>query len=197
MSDPSATSCNDRLDELVAGRPDIMAARADVASVRSALGLAKASKVPNLTIGPYYQRDDLGTTAIGFRTWTDVPVINTGEPLVRQRFAELRARQETLEQGQIRAKLEAQTAVNRYERARRIVERTSSAYLQDLESEVRRIGNQYQAGQTDLLHVYAARAAYVQGFRAYLDTLNELAQSAANVTAATGLPPCSVVSGVN
>jgi outer membrane protein, heavy metal efflux system len=185
----------DRLDDLIAGRPDVMAARADLASSRAALGLAKAGKIPNLTIGPYYQRDDTGTTGIGFRAWSDVPVVNTGEPLVRQRLAELHARQQALDQAQIRAKLEARAALNRYERGRRIVERTGPGYLAELEADVARIDNQYNAGQVDLLHVYAARTAYVQGFRAYLDTLNELAQAAANVTATTGLPPAVVVPG--
>ena len=47
---------------------------------------------------PIYQRDDLGTIGVGFRAWSDVPVLNTGEPLVKQRFAELHARQAALDQ---------------------------------------------------------------------------------------------------
>jgi cobalt-zinc-cadmium efflux system outer membrane protein len=190
-----AAPCCDRLQELVAGRPDIMAARADVASTRAALGLARAGKIPNLTIGPYYQRDDLGTTAVGFRAWSDVPVVNSGEPLVRQRFAELRARQAALDQAQVRARLEAEAAVDRYERARKLVQRSRGVFLAELDAEVRRVENQYGAGQADLLRLFAARTAYIQGFRAQLDLLNELAQAAANVTAATGLPPQLVVPG--
>jgi outer membrane protein TolC len=173
-----------------------MAAHADVDSARSALGLAKAGKIPNLTIGPYYQRDDLGTTAFGFRAWSDMPIWNTGEPLVRQRFAELRARQTTLEQARIRARIEAQAALNRYERARAIVERSGPSFVEEMQAEVQHIENQFRAGETDLLRVFAAQSAFVQGIRAQLDTLNELAQSAANVTATTGLPPAIVLSGI-
>ncbi len=149
--------------------------------------------MPNLLIGPYYQRDDLGTTAIGFRSWTDVPVVNTCAPMVRQRFSELRSRQQAYEQAQVRARLEAQAAVARYERARRMVEQSGKGFIEQLEEEVRRVEEQYRAGQTDLLRVYAARSSLIDGVRVHLDALNEVAQAAANVTAATGLPPAILI----
>ena len=156
---------------------------------RAGVGLAEGNRVPNLLIGPYYQRDDLGTITAGFRSWNEIPVINSGKPMVRQRAAELRTRQQVFEQMQIRARLEAQTAVARYERARQVVVGTSQDYLEQLTAEVRRVEAQYNAGQTDLLRVYAARASLVDSYRARLDALNELAQAAAAVTAATGLAP--------
>jgi len=181
------------IDAMVAARPDVMAARADVDLARSALGLSQANKTPNVLIGPYYQRDDLGTTAIGFRSWTEVPVVNTGAPMVRQRFSELHSRQQAFEQAHVRARLEAQAAVARYERARRMVQQSGKGFIEPLEEEVARVESQFRAGQTDLARVFAARAALVDALRAHLDALNEVAQAAANVTAATGLPPAALI----
>ena len=44
-------------------------------------------------------------------------------------------------------------------------------------------------GDVDVVQVVQARTSLIQNQRARLDLLNELAQSAANLTAAAGLPP--------
>ncbi len=175
--------------ELVSGRPDVMAARADVSFGRANADLARANRVPNLLIGPYYQRDDFGTLFLGFRSQVDIPVINDGMALWRQRLAELRQREVTLSQLQNRAQLEAEAAIERYERARRLIAQSQDELAGALAEDVRRVESQYQAGQTDLVRVYAARTGLLQAQRAYLDTLSELAQTAARVTETTGLPP--------
>jgi outer membrane protein, heavy metal efflux system len=175
--------------ELVSGRPDVMAARADVAFSRANANLARAARVPNLQIGPYYARDDFATVFWGFRSQIDIPVVNNGMPLLRQRMAEVRQREITLEQLQNRAQLEAEAAIERYERARRLIDRSHVDFTRELAEDVRRVESQFQAGQTDLLRVYAARTGLIQAQRALLDTLNELAQAAARVSETTGLPP--------
>ena len=49
-----------QLAELVSGRPDVMAARADLAAARSTLSLARASRAGRISRSePYYERDDL------------------------------------------------------------------------------------------------------------------------------------------
>jgi cobalt-zinc-cadmium efflux system outer membrane protein len=151
--------------------------------------LARAARVPNLQIGPYYARDDFATVFWGFRTQVDIPVVNNGMPLVRQRMAEVRQREIALEQLQNRAQLEAEAAIERYERARRLIDQSHVEFTRELAEDVRRVESQFQAGQTDLLRVYVARTGLIQAQRALLDTLNELAQAAARVTETTGLPP--------
>jgi outer membrane protein, heavy metal efflux system len=175
--------------ELVSGRPDVMAARADVAFSRANAQLARAARVPNVQIGPYYARDDFATTFVGLRTQFDIPVINTGLPLLRQRMAEVRQREIALEQLRNRAQLEAEGAIERYERSRRLVDQSHVQFYRELAEDVRRVENQFQAGQADLLRVYSARTGLIQAQRALLDTLNELGQAAARVTETTGLPP--------
>ena len=103
---------------MAASRPDVLAARADTDTARANSNFANASRIPDLQIGPYYQRDDFGTAYLGFRAQTDIPVINNGMPLVRQRQAEFFQRATIAQQLAARANLEAQAAADRYERAR-------------------------------------------------------------------------------
>jgi cobalt-zinc-cadmium efflux system outer membrane protein len=186
-------AANGDATELASGRPDVMAARADIVLSRANANLARANRVPNVQIGPYYSRDDFATTFWGFRSQVDIPVINSGLPLLRQRMAELRQREIVLEQLQTRAQLEAVAAIDRYERARKLIDNSQSQLSQALAEDVRRVETQFQAGQADLLRVYAARTGLIQTERAMLDTLNELAQAAARVTETTGLPPHALV----
>jgi outer membrane protein TolC len=74
------------------GRPDLMAARADVDTSHASYRLANASRIPDLQFGPFYQVDEFGTTFFGFQGQMDVPVINTGKPLARQRAVRGRPR---------------------------------------------------------------------------------------------------------
>ncbi len=175
--------------ELISGRPDVMAARADVEVSRAAADLANAGRLPPPQVGPYYQRDDFATVFLGLRAQWEIPVVNSYMPLVRQRMAELRQRQVALTQLETRAQLEADAALVRYERARQLIEETQGQFGTLLNDELRRVEDQFRAGQADLLRVYSARTGMIQAERALLDTQNELAQAAARVTETTGLPP--------
>jgi cobalt-zinc-cadmium efflux system outer membrane protein len=181
------------LSSLVAGRPDVMAARADLAAARANASLANASRRPDLQVGPYYQRSESGTTYWGFRAQSDIPVINSGVPLLRQREAEVRQRLAVWQQLQNRAQIEAQAALDRYERARRVVAESAQDFTESLPSELQRLEEQFRAGEVDVLRVFTARTSMIQVRRAHLDTLNELAQATAALSAATGLPPEALV----
>lgn len=174
--------------QLIASRPDVQAARSDVQMAHANADLANANRVQNFQIGPIYDRDDFGTQFIGFRTQFNVPVFDNGQPLTRQRCAEHRQRSVACQQLETRAALEAQLAIDRYERARRIVEQSQRDTSKTWEEEILAMDEQFKAGQADILAVYATRNSVIQDQRAYLDALNELAQAAANVTATTGIP---------
>jgi outer membrane protein TolC len=74
---------------LAAERPDVMAAHAGTNVAQANANLARANKVPNLGIGPFYEGDETGVIFAGFRTQVNLPVWDTGEPLARQRRAEV------------------------------------------------------------------------------------------------------------
>ena len=184
----------DFIKRLADGRPDLMAARADVETAHANYRLANASRTPDLQIGPYYQRDDFGTTFLGFRGQIDVPVMNNGQPLVRQRVAERQQRDVVCQQLQARVEMEAVAAVNRYERARLMVEAAHPENQDDLSTELQKLEAQFQENEVDVLRVFQGRTSLIQNRRATLDMLNELAQSAAALSAATAILPTSLVS---
>jgi len=189
--DPAAVSA--LAEELASVRPDVMAARAGLDLADSQWNLARASRVPNVQIGPFYQRDDAATSFWGFQAQVNIPVVNTGKPLVRQREAQYQQQQITVIELQQKAKLEIQTAIERYERARRLVMRARRDFVKPLPKLLKPFEDQFKAGQLDLLRVFAARTSLIEARRTYLDMLNELAQAAAEVTAVTGLPPGELI----
>jgi cobalt-zinc-cadmium efflux system outer membrane protein len=177
------------IESLIANRPDVQAARADVDVARANADLARAARVPNLQIGPFYERDNDANSLLGFKGAINIPVVDTGNPLWRQRCAELQQRLRVLEQLTAKARVDARAAVQRYERARQRVEASRGDFGESLPDELRLIEDQFKAGQVDLVRVFVARSSLIQDQRAYLDQLNELALAASAVTAATGLPP--------
>jgi cobalt-zinc-cadmium efflux system outer membrane protein len=180
------------VDELAASRPDVMAARADVGTARANVRLADASRTPDIQVGPYYQRTDNGVTFFGFRLHRELYVFNDFTPLLRQRQAELRQRITAQEQLQARARIEIEAAINRYERARWIVAENENL-LHFLPEEIQRLEEQFIAGEVDVLQVSQARTSLINARRANLDCLNELAQAAAVLTAATAVPPQTMI----
>jgi cobalt-zinc-cadmium efflux system outer membrane protein len=188
-----ALNIDETLSILTSGRPDVMAAHSDVDVARASTNLACANRTPDLQVGPYYQRNDSGTTFFGFRAQMDLPVINTGNPLVNQREAEMHQRSMGWQQMQVRALREAQSAVSRYARARDLVEASRPTVGNSLPEELRKLEDQFKAGEIDLPRVFQARLSLIQSRRIYLDTLNELAQSAAAVTLATGVSPTVLI----
>jgi cobalt-zinc-cadmium efflux system outer membrane protein len=177
------------LRQVAGGRPDVLAAQSDLETARANERLANAMRTPDLQIGPYYQRTDSGTEFYGFRGQTDLLIINTGMPLLRQRQAEVRQRYTVWRQLQVRATLEAQVAVERYERARRLLLSLGDINDRELPIELERLEQQFREGEVDILRLFTARTSLIQNRRTQLDTLNEVAQAAAQVTAATAVPP--------
>ena len=118
----------------------------------------------------------------------DLPVINDGTPLLRQREAEYCQRVAVSQQLAMRAHLEAEAAAQRYERALTLQAESVDGSLTSVPVELQRLEEQFKANEVDILRVIQARNSLLQSQRADLDALNELMQAAVAVTAASGLP---------
>lgn len=182
------------LSTLANNRPDVLAAHAGAGAAQASADLARANQTQNLGIGPFYERDESGTVFAGFRVQGNLPVWDTGRPLTAQREAEHNLQMVTLHQLQLRARTEAQTAIERYERARRVAKRRPGPPSNLPGTELDQLKDQFESGQADILNVFAVQAALLQERRAALDLLNEVAQAAADVTLMAGLPPACLVS---
>jgi outer membrane protein, heavy metal efflux system len=179
--------------ELASGRPDVLAAQANISAARANVSLAQADRIPSFQVGPYYQSDDFGVKYFGFRGHVQQSFTNGGKPLVRQRDAELRQQRINYEQVRARAQLEALSAIDRYERARRLVEEGGAEAQADVPVELKKLEEQFLAGEVDAIRIFNARTSLIRLQQAYLDSLNELALAAALVTQAAGLPPDALV----
>ena len=182
-----------RVTELAFHRPDVLAAHAGVDIARANADLAHANEIPNVGIGPYYQRDSVGTYFLGLRAQLNLPVWDSGRPLTNQRRAEQSLQITTFNQLRLRANTEARTALERYERARRLAAREGADSAETTAAELRSLRRQFEAGEVGVLNVYAAQAALLQDYRTYLDLLNEVAQAAADVTLMLGMSPALVI----
>jgi outer membrane protein TolC len=129
----------------------------------------------------------------GFRVQGNIPVWDSGRPLTAQREAERNLQAVTFNQMRLRARSEAQTAIERYERARHMVARDSALQTAGLTAELDSIKKQFESGQADILNVYAVQNGLLQEQRTHLDLLNEVAQAAADVTLMAGLSPACLV----
>jgi outer membrane protein TolC len=182
------------VNELAARRPDVLAARATADAGQANLRLARAARVPNLWFGPFYSRDSESIVNIGFQAQVDIPVVNTGKPLVRQREAELHQQLTTSEQLETKARIETRTALDRYDQARSMCEQLRRETSQPLPTELKKLEEQFRKGNIDILKIFQARNSLLQFRKTYLDSLNELAQAGAALTAAAGLPPAALIS---
>jgi cobalt-zinc-cadmium efflux system outer membrane protein len=177
-----------QLSSQALSRPDVMAARADTDTARANASLANAARTPDLQIGPYYQRDDFGTNFLGFRAQSEIPILNNGMPLLKQRQAEFCQRAMISQQLAARACLEADAASRRYERARLLKIDSGEPAQESIPVELERLEEQFKANEVDILRVLQARNSLIQNQRANLDALNELLQAAVAVTASSGVP---------
>jgi cobalt-zinc-cadmium efflux system outer membrane protein len=185
---------NGLVNELAARRPDVLAARANTDAGQANLRLARAARVPNLFFGPFYGRDSEAIVNVGFQAQMDIPVVNTGRPLVRQRQAELRQQLTTREQLEAKARMETRTALDRYDQALSMYKLARTESAQQVPTELNKLEEQFKKGEIDFLRIFQARNSLLQYRKTHLDSLNELALAAAALTAAAGLPPAALIS---
>jgi len=172
----------------VSNRPDVVAANFAVSAANADLELAKADRVPNIATGPTYERDESGTLFFGIAAQMDIPVWNTGNPLVQQRAAELQQQVITWQQTKARAALQAQAAVNRYMIAHRLWEE-HWAEQDASESELTTVTDAFKQGQASIVEVLTTQDNLIQERRDYLNLLHEISQAAADVIAALAIDP--------
>lgn len=190
--DTIAATDDDAILQITANRPDVATARYAASAAEANLDLARANRIPNVTTGPSYERDESGTVFVGLTAQLDLPIWNSGCPLVRQRNAEAQQQLITWRQTQTRAAVEARAAVARYERVRglwRGLPESSSTGNEELKS----IHDAFENGQASIIEVLATQDNLIQERQAYLDLLNQVSQASVDVIAALAIDPGRLV----
>jgi outer membrane protein, heavy metal efflux system len=176
---------NALIEMALAGRPDINAARSVVQGAVSAINLAKGDRIPTMVAGPEYTRDEFGSQFAGFILATPLPIVNNGNPLVRQREAEYRRAAVALEQAQQRAVAQIRAATAKWNAANRLVERTNGTTA-TLKSGVDRLERLFQENQTDITKLLQGRQRLIQLENARLDAVWQATQAQADLLTALG-----------
>ncbi len=169
----------------LANRPDLHAARAVVTGAKAAVCLAKGDKIPTPVAGPVYERDEQGTQFFGFVYITPLPTLNNGQPLVRQREAELRRAATAAQQTEQRITAQVRAAVAKWNGASRLVSRTAGL-PEAVRSQIAAMERLFEAGQADLTKLLQARRSLIQVENARLDALWAATQAQADLLTALG-----------
>jgi cobalt-zinc-cadmium efflux system outer membrane protein len=171
----------------LACRPDIHAAQAAIEGAGSAVRLAKADMIPTTIFGPQYVQNEAGVQYVGFNLAFNLPVVNSGRPLVIQREAERRRALVAYQQVQQRAVAQVRSAVAKWNGATALVG-ASSGLTGELAGDVASLERLFEAGQTDLARVQQARQRLIQLENAQLDALWAATQAQADLMLALGVP---------
>jgi outer membrane protein, heavy metal efflux system len=191
-SPPDSASCIDgspnEVTNWLDNRPDIISSRFAVSAAHANLDLARANVRPNLSTGPTYERDESGTLFFGVTAQMDVPVWNSGGPLVHQRAAELQQQMITFKELQKRAELQATAAIRRYQRAFEVCKNSMAAGIA-ADNDNKTIQDAFEQGQATILEVLSIQDSLNQEQKSQLDIENELSQAAVDIVAALAIDP--------
>jgi cobalt-zinc-cadmium efflux system outer membrane protein len=175
------------IDLAIHNRPDLHAARAAARGAKAAVCLAKGDRIPTPVVGPVYERDEQGTQFFGFVYITPIPILNNGQPLVRQREAELRRAIAATQQLEQKAAAQVRSAVAKWNGANRLVARTGG--LPDaIRGQIASLEQLFEAGQADLSRLLQARRSLIQLENARLDAIWAATQAQADLLTAVGTP---------
>jgi cobalt-zinc-cadmium efflux system outer membrane protein len=175
------------IQEALQSRPDIHAARAQIAGTHSAVSLAKGDRIPTPVIGPQYEMDEAGVQYVGFVFITPLPIWNNGKPLVLQREAEHRRAMVAFEEAQQRAVAQVRSAVAKWNGAIELVNE-STGLSKDLSKDVADLDKLFDAGQADLTRLMQARQRLIQLENSRLDAVWQATQAQSDLLLALGMP---------
>ena len=175
------------VQEALNNRPDIHAARAQVAGTHSAVNLAKGDRIPTPIVGPEYQMDEAGVQYVGFVFIAPIPIWNNGKPLVLQREAEHRRALVAYKEAQQRAVGQVRAAVAKWNGSTELVN-DSAGLSNDLTVEVNKMERLFAEGQADLTKLMQARQRLIQLENSRLDAVWQATQAQADLLLALGVP---------
>jgi len=168
-------------------KPEIHAARAQVAGAQSAVRLARADRFPNPVIGPEYQTDEVRVQYVGLVYITPIPILNNGRPLVMQREADHRRSLAALQQVERRTAVQVRSAASKWNAANRLVNQTTGL-TESLRVQVGRLERLFEDNQADLTKLLQARQRLIQLENAELDAVWQATQAQADLLTALGVP---------
>lgn len=168
-------------------RPEIHAAKALARGALAAVNLARGDRIPTPVVGPQYAIDEAGIQYIGLVLVSQIPVLNNGTPLVRQREADYRRSLMNTAQIEKRTIIQVKAGAAKWNAANRLVNQTAGL-SGTLRTQVARMERLFDANQADLTKLLQARQRLIQLENARLDALWQATQAQADLLLALGIP---------
>jgi len=180
-------STSDLIGRSLASNVDLRTAEQQITTEQSRLKLARAQRVPDLTLEPGLETHDSAYSNPGFKMQVTVPlpIFNRGGAEIKRSSAMLEQLEAERDATRQRVASDVSRAALNLESARKQVEFYETKLLPDAER-VRQLANEaYRIGQTSLLSVVDAtrnalevRQAYLQALFDYQTALADLEQAA-------------------
>jgi outer membrane protein, heavy metal efflux system len=177
----------------LSSRPEVRAAEAQAAGSHDAVLLARADRIPIPSVGPVYEKDESNVSFYGVGISSQIPVLNAGTPMLRQRESEYHRDVVNLEQTRQKVIVQVKTVLIRTNEARQLVDRTD-AITAPLQAQAARMDRLYEAGQSDLVKLFTVRQRLIEAENTRLDAAWQMIQTYADLIAALGATPLAAVS---
>ncbi len=168
-------------------RPDLLAARREVARADTETQLQRALRTPNVTVGGGYKRD-FGTNAIVFGVTVPLPLFNRNPGGVSRAEAERRRADNQYSVARLGAALEVQQALNALDIDRQRVQYIEREYLANARESRDIILSSYRLGAATLIDFLDAQRAFRDTVRTYNRALYDLRVTQFQLIAAVGDP---------
>jgi cobalt-zinc-cadmium efflux system outer membrane protein len=190
---PKAVPLANLLQRARAQRPDLVAAKREVARVEAAMDLTRRLIVPNPTIQGFYQTETEGPAGASKMVGGGISI---PLPLFDRKQGELVTQGGELNQGrhQIVAVIrnieqEVKTAFQGYEAARQSVEVFEAEVLDRIEENFRFIEIAYREGKIGLLQLIVVQDDLITAQLSYVDSLGQFRAAETNLAQAVGGQP--------
>jgi outer membrane protein, heavy metal efflux system len=193
------------LGQALAARPDLTAARAEVAMVRAKIRKEEAEGRWDASVNVGYMRQDFGYDLSGFTTRgelrpiTDIfhyvgggvtvmlPVRNRNQGNIAAAFAEAQAAEHREALAVLTVRQEAQAALTQYEAAVRALEVYAQGVRDVARGNLEVIRKAYQLGRTTLLEVIAEQRRYMDIEMGYTEALQHVYNARVDIERALGV----------
>jgi cobalt-zinc-cadmium efflux system outer membrane protein len=165
---------------VLATRPDLKAAKLTVEVREAELRLAQARRIPNISVGPRYKRDN-NENLFGGEVAIPLPLFNRNQEEVATAFANRNVSKAELEGRLLAAKQEVDSAYTKVALGKERIEAYGKTYLGELEKMLALTRKAYERGEMTIFEFSITRDRFTQArFRsldaalAYLEATAEL-----------------------
>ena len=187
---PRAVPLPDLLQIAEAQRPDLLAAKREVARVKAAMDLTRRLIVPNPTFQGFYQTETEGpegaSKLMGGGISIPLPVFDRKQGELVTQGGELNRGRHQMMAVTRNIEREVETAFQAYEAARRSVEVFEAEVLDRIEENFRFIEIAYREGKIGLLQLIVVQDDLITAQLSYVDSLGQFRVAEANLEQAVG-----------